>query len=348
MRRLTATTTNAQSKPQPTARPMNTTPHPAPALAADPDFDEFKSTASLRLIVSVDLRGSTFMKTSAKIKDPWILEIGGFYQQFPMLLGIGYDQKLPAYCKNESFATQRRLEVFKLQGDEMLFQVPLDQHQQAVTHLQAVKHAIRTYNSDEQTVNVLRAKATAWLCGLPVTDFQIKNFSYEMNGKKIAFPPDFVGPSMDIGFRLAHSARTRKLVVSYDLALMLIHGLQKSKVSPDAREMHFFYDGSESFKGVLGGFPYPVIWVNIYDSVPAPEEKLKGVQKNACNLDELEHFCREFRTEHGLPKWFITTDPDPDYTGPDEEWLAKYKEYKTQLRKRGLDKDDCVATEALG
>ena len=308
----------------------------------NPILKAFLAEAHLRLVVSVDLSGSTNIKTQLQpdVKDPWVLEIERFYKEFPIILKHGYERS-PTYCGREPFQVKDRLKVFKFQGDEILFCVELTRHQQTATHLHAVKWAVRHYNNPS---SLLPCKATAWICGTPVTDYAI-NVEFS-NG--LSVPPDIVGPSMDLGYRLSGLAEPRKILVSYDLALMLIHGIENLKHHETG--FYFYFDGCQALKGVMGGFPYPIIWINVYDQDHPAEELLKGESKKPADVAMLRKFCECFREQHLLEGWFIKSDPDPRYCGPNDYWLQKYVALKSLRLKmndqRANGGSDCAPAKA--
>lgn len=81
--------------------------------------------------------------------------------------------------------------------------------------------------------------------------------------------PDFIGQSMDTGFRVGTAASARKLMLSVELAHMLSMECEKLDTGPyqtgafPVRSFTFHYDGRLSLKGVLDGTPYPLIWLDV-------------------------------------------------------------------------------------
>lgn len=79
---------------------------------------------------------------------------------------------------------------------------------------------------------------------------------------------DFIGQSIDTGFRVGTEATARKLTLSVELAHMLskvcVDLIAEPSLLPtlDSRDFKFYFDGRVALKGVLGGIPYPVIWLD--------------------------------------------------------------------------------------
>lgn len=67
---------------------------------------------------------------------------------------------------------------------------------------------------------------------------------------------DFLGPDIDIGFRIARYAARRRLVVSADLAYLLY----KDRANEDHIEGSLRIVSYEQLKGVWGNRHYPIVW----------------------------------------------------------------------------------------
>lgn len=289
---------------------------------------EYLDKAHVRLFVSIDLAGSTALKKLAEVDEelPWIITIETFYREFPIQLRNIYSSMLPAYVDQEPFKTDKSLAVFKVLGDEILFFVELNRHEQVLYHICAVREAVKHFNVRlAQRYRFLRCKPTAWLAGFPVVNSEI----YVIESRR-QLPLDYIGPSMDTGFRLTKLATPRRFILSFDLALMLTDALAVS--STESSGLRLFYDRSQPLAGVLDGVPYPIIWVDELDDAPL-EERLSCQVREPCNPHELAQFCLAFRESNGIWRWFVKGDPHPsyrgpdhpDYVGPNEEWLNRYR-----------------------
>ncbi len=65
---------------------------------------------------------------------------------------------------------------------------------------------------------------------------------------------DYVGRDMDLGFRLAALAPPMRVVCSFDVA-------QFVTALPDQSALAVYHVGWQPLKGILRGFPYPVLWL---------------------------------------------------------------------------------------
>lgn len=72
---------------------------------------------------------------------------------------------------------------------------------------------------------------------------------------------DYLGPDVDLGFRLAHHAGRGQLIVSLNLAEALA-------ALPEHRDIRFHNVGQAALKGVFHGRPYPLIMITYADCVP--------------------------------------------------------------------------------
>jgi len=64
---------------------------------------------------------------------------------------------------------------------------------------------------------------------------------------------DYIGPDMDIGFRLADSTRAGRFLISIELAEQIAD-------QPAAGNLVIHHVGWSGLRGINGGKPYPVFW----------------------------------------------------------------------------------------
>ena len=174
-------------------------------------------------------------------------------------------------------------------GDEILFNVVLRQYQEAATHLLAFKHAVSTFPTKWREKGIrLKLKATGWLAGFPVTNSEAE---VPIRDGKVV---DYIGPSMDLGFRIARLSDERRFVVSADLAMMLLDALDNAELGKDCLRVRYL--GRESLKGVIGGEPYPVFWIDLIS--PTNEDRLLGHNSLISTTLLRKHSCGSFSTRH--------------------------------------------------
>lgn len=188
-------------------------------------------------------------------------------------------------------------ELWKISGDELIYTKILVGDFEALACIHAWMATVEHHRKElKQSYPLLDLKASAWLAGFPLNNTEIvllhkldegaelsqrtiqeddwlfSNFSkleayYSGNDEK-KYILDFIGPSMDTGFRIATLASPRKFAVSVDLAYMLAT-TTNSKDSDEnllhRKELPFRYDGRIALKGVNGGDPYPFFWIDMKD-----------------------------------------------------------------------------------
>jgi len=199
---------------------------------------------------------------------------------------------------------------WKAAGDELLFTKTLTDAEQAWRAVRTFRRAVLSYREELQKKQPsLDVKAYAWIAGFPILNARIP-----MNGDGTGDldiegePPvvayrlehrlaqadiegtslDYLGPSIDLGFRLGKLAERRKFIVSADLAYLLCD--QEDK---DDKDIRFWYDGRQQLKGVLSDRPYPVFWIDMNSGdIDTHEDALLGRQ--VIPRDKVRDFCRLF------------------------------------------------------
>ncbi|WP_343031216.1 hypothetical protein, partial [Roseospira navarrensis] len=130
------------------------------------------------------------------------------------------------------------------------------------------------------------------------------------NDERDGLVRDFVGPSMDTGFRVSTKATPRKCTVSLEAALLL-----SLVVPPKEYENKIVlrYEGRETLKGVIGGRPYPIFWADTHldDELSKMEDNLKGPKRQ--DASHIRQFCSEFikENEEYLFRPFVHESTEP-------------------------------------
>lgn len=283
----------------------------------------------VRLFFSADLIGSTAYKNKPQVspaayarrQPPWADGFEQFYELFHQRFASACDQQAgaPVPC------------FFKAIGDELLFHVAIHGCEDAVAAMAGFRLALEEYNRRIMQADLpLSVKGSAWIAGFPI------------NNHRVIMPDgseDFIGPSIDAGFRLSRMATQRKLVVAVDLALLLLE---------EPGGFTFFFDEPIPLKGVLGGRPYPLIWIDT--GVQLPEDRLLGVRKDPCERDELRDYCRRYIDSCGSDSWLIIPYlPEDDRFHRRPAWHEQiYTEWERERRKAsvGLDQESGGDPEA--
>ncbi|MCO5794798.1 MAG: hypothetical protein HEQ21_18440 [Blastomonas sp.] len=133
---------------------------------------------------------------------------------------------------------------------------------------------------------------------------------FESNPVKNGVEIDFIGPAIDIGFRLTKKATPRKFVLSIDAVFLYV----LSELSGDGGSLSnvkINYDGSEILQGVLGGLPYPIFWIDMSksDSSEVIADQFL-FSKNPIDKNSIYKYCMKFYEEklNYVDRPYIMTD----------------------------------------
>ncbi len=303
----------------------------------------------LRLFMSVDIVGSTALKQPAFLEQlvDWLLIIQGFYGETVLAVQQEWEglRKLIPADKHHSFLGSPP-QFWKTVGDEVLFYKEITDSRQVALSVHCWRRALKTVRAFFQKHNKetlsgtkleLDVKATLWLAGFPRRNRAIISPSgvlkelrageYErvfLDARERAYSQqsdhgddddstqrielDFIGPGIDIGFRLSGFSTVQKMIVSMDVAYMIAR--QPGDLSWSHHEIH--YDGRVPLKGVFGGKPYPVFWL---DNAPSGSFwALESRAMRALDNQKVIEFCEDFYKRKDHYKDFV----DPPFVFGDE------------------------------
>ncbi|MBO0144220.1 hypothetical protein JZX87_23985 [Agrobacterium sp. Ap1] len=291
-------------------------------------------TSVLRLFLSVDLVGSTAFKQAnqrafksedskeAIVGEPWFSPIAQFYREIERLFAREWQSYVDGLAKRISWPTGAAPELWKSAGDELLYVKILTDHREAAACVLCWKKTVEEYREQlQRQYPSLDLKCTAWIAGFPITNTEVV-FSktvasgevrddddplyvnldllhrYHRNPKDPNLTKDFIGPSVDTGFRLCALSSPRRFIMSVDLALMIVHALRARPAGADEVNVVLHYHGRVPLKGVLGGKAYPVFWIDM--AVDSSLDKLEDslLEVTPRNTDDIKMFCEEFFRTH--------------------------------------------------
>lgn len=320
--------------------------------------------------MSVDIIGSTAFKQGVRYKDaspedeqsfmqPWIEHFTAFFVEFSEVLNTAWNdswRNLPGPMKE--YEGKNKPSFWKGAGDEAIYTLDLESPQQAYIAIYSFRAAMQKYRSalqgNEETKK-LDIKGTAWLAGFPVNNAEVV-LGYDLNRHAPVFSSikkedkniaqlilrasgslddgyrDFLGPQIDLGFRLAKFSSTRRLVISVDLACILSEmcGLDwQPSYDPKLR-----FEKTETLKGVLSGQAYPIIWCDADpdNELNKEEDKVRGIEP--LNPEIFKNYCEAFINQANLDHpWaispFIKSPDGKEVYGKEpplhEEDYRKYK-----------------------
>jgi hypothetical protein len=280
----------------------------------------------LRLFLSADIVGSTSLKQTRgrpggseddwKSGPVWFSAIQGFYfEAAQAFLQQWTDRKKASELPFELYGEEP--EFWKSIGDEVLFVKELGDHRQIATTLMCWFQAVdrmRSFLKGESSS--LDVKCTAWVAGFPYRNREVvigrypnsggervENY-YQASGNLLnsiytdedstGLSVDYIGPSIDTGFRLTGFSTSRKMVVSVDVAYLI----SMTSFDGEVSRIDLNYDGSHTLKGVIGGASYPIFWINMSGShsLAVKEDKLRA--QTIVNREDVREYCDAFYKEY--------------------------------------------------
>ncbi len=253
---------------------------------------------SVKLFLSVDIAASTAFKARSGLTSSlsWIKTFEDLFEEFPRTLYKFYQS-----LRTDGLRDVERPRIWKFIGDEIVFVADINDHLEIYTHIIAFVSATNAFEREfKQKHHKLRLKATAWVAGFPVMNSIIRISAGE---NEIV---DYLGPQIDLGFRLSKHADHRRIPVSLELALFLSAA---RKTSPKQNMVWLGFDGTVTLRGVLQNEPYPLFWVDRLGGEESQEDKLMRV-KPSCDHDAIEPYASEYFKENDLPPPFIHGDSD--------------------------------------
>ena len=322
---------------------------------------------------------------------PWLDEITKFYREYPATFNEKW-KLAEAICKhanaNKKYNSPR---LWKANGDELIYVVELQSLSHVRIVLSAWLSALSAYRVQLlKGSHGLNVKSASWVAGFPIRNSEIL-FRHDMSAavtdgtnsfvqqiklnkdfyekkRSAGILRDYVGPAIDTGFRLGAFATPRKFILSIELACLISEskfpqvakdGKSTFDVDKFSQELVFYFENRSTLKGVLGGRPYPIFWIDAdkFASHSLPENESKEVDLNANQFDDrmsfrqptppstVANYCKEFiaSTNGLLSIPFMLNDVDygapsssdyyDDYCYEIEKWkkVAKNEEASEQI-----------------
>lgn len=222
----------------------------------------------------------------------WFSGIANFYRDIEQQFSTAWADCRAAYQEAVGSELSVAPKLWKTNGDELIYEASLNEPEDVAYVLAAWISALKSYRGSLRAQNKdLDVKATAWIAGFPIgnaevvfcqdvsanvkryedEDPKIFHFSqlerWYANSLDLHLIKDFVGPAVDTGFRLSAYSTPRKFAISLEIALILSLAPPPNKFCQiyrfDPEYFRIAFEGLYSLKGVFGGKPYPVFWLDI-------------------------------------------------------------------------------------
>lgn len=202
---------------------------------------------AIRLFLSADVAGSTEFKVALARQrgTGWLDVFRDFFRNFPLMMMGQVGMEFLAED------TLPEVAVWKFMGDETIFVSTPTSPEEVTLLLRAHFQAMAAYEADYLADLPLRLKGSAWLARFPSPNIEIEVPELARGGGTTQ--TDFIGPDIDLGFRLGKFAWPATVTVSLDLLDVVLRAGNRDLLD-------FFLVGREPLKGVLFGRPYPAIW----------------------------------------------------------------------------------------
>lgn len=257
------------------------------------------------LFLSCDLQNSTQFKQKGARE--WVATFLAFYTEFPSLLATRIAECYPVL--------QGRLSLWKAIGDELIFSILINSEKDCSDAVDAWTDTMLEFESQHLLPKTsMTLKGGAFLATVPAPDrrvavprtVQISDGGSQLDAEQtneamlnttdtegkfvINFAMDFVGPSIDTGFRVLKFAARGYFVLTVEVAHLLFKHYNDDK---DKRDREAYLLGTHSLKGVWGSRPYPVFAIARKLESETPEQKLAKAFESVgeCRLvtDEYPH-----------------------------------------------------------
>jgi class 3 adenylate cyclase len=212
------------------------------------------------LFFSVDIAGATRFKESAQSVSggaSWLQAFETFFRELPLVV---MGQVAVAFADADDIP---EIGIWKALGDELIFRAEPKSATEAAMLVEACYRALVRYDERFADHWPLRLRGCCWAARFPGRNIEvaIREIASEDGRAHL----DYIGPDVDLGFRLSGHAHHGQMAVSMNLAEALAR-------LPDRWGLQFHFVGKRQLKGVFMGRPYPVLLATLADCMPDPWE----------------------------------------------------------------------------
>ena len=214
--------------------------------------------------------------------------------------------------------------IWKYIGDEILFYLKITKQEQLFKFLPFIEKIIKAtenkLNSKSIYFDPLYIKTTAWIAQVypdnsKIPNNEAKNIKFTTFDKP-GYKYDFLGPDIDLGFRISKYSRKSIITIDAKLAFLLYKFKEEIKNEYGYNiEQNLKIISYQKLKGILRGHYYPIIWCSldwniknifIYDEHINNEEILYIQNKIKNNktelLSNLEKFFQDTNQKDDIQK----------------------------------------------
>lgn len=228
----------------------------------------------LYCLFSIDIENSTKNKYENLF---WDNSVFTFYEKIPL--------HFQTLLKENDSTTN--LSIWKYVGDEILFYKKITNLNQIPTTIKAFKETLEFFSKKTPDINI---KGTVWTAQLNLIDRAFYSNKTKGNENNTL---DFIGPSVDCGFRLSKFASTDFMPISIEI-------LDLCKDDNELNKSIYFLN-SEFLKGVNNNerkYPIFLIKLNVNN-----QQKEELYLRSPCNYNSLCIFLDEYYNEASITKY---------------------------------------------
>lgn len=181
---------------------------------------------------------------------------------------------------------------WKVIGDELVYSIQVKNRSELHEKMLAFYKTLKKYDKNLNEKNLIRLKGSAWVASFPIRNRVIEIpcptlYTKNSEGEEFTYPypkEDYLGPEMDIGFRIGKCVASGFIAASIEL-VYLLGGVESSS------QFKVCNVGWEQLKGVWGGRYYPIYWLELPDI------------DNKKEYEYDEYYLWETETNRFLSKW---------------------------------------------
>lgn len=282
----------------------------------------------LLFFLSLDIADSTSYKRKEYQKNKcsytWSIVFKKFFKDLDFLI-------IKHYKNSSILKDKQKLSKWRIIGDEVVYFALITNISLISEHAKICLNIVKDFNKN----NNLKIKATSWLAGFPINNIIIyEDEKKTLFGNRRDLLPynqkiNFLGSSIDTGFRISKFASINKYVLSIDLAYTLMFLEKENKNN----YLDFYFDGKKQTKGLKEN-EYPIVWL----SVDKPQE-LKLEKPNPCNLNELYEWSFQYMKKTNIYLPFIANDNTEykEYFKPSHNYIKTYNSLISNLKQEFID-----------
>jgi len=283
-------------------------------VGSDRDLSEPEERGPrLYVFVSFDLVDSTAYKNKEKEVWPFV------FTQFYEVIKAEMKKKFPG------------IKVWKYIGDEILFFMLVEAAEYLVEIIPQTFRVIKSArehlrSSFPKVPDLPYLKGALWCApvmtveGEELRDLNLgaeRNIAFDVVYENQASLKDFIGPDIDIGFRMSKYVTKEKLVVSAEIAYLLLKSGEASEIMDKLNIVSY-----ENMKGIWDGRYYPIIWY--FDDWARIKESFEYDDRFKSKLIDQVYLNQSGAIKDELPKAFEQLKK----TGELDKWLGILKKGK--------------------